>query len=52
MQSIWRLLLNEEFIQAYHFGLIVECADNTVHRIFPRIYTYSADYPEKYIQLH
>ncbi|KAN0088931.1 hypothetical protein V8E55_005988 [Tylopilus felleus] len=47
MQSIWRLLLNEEFVQAYHFGLIVECADKTVRRIFPQIYTYSADYPEK-----
>ncbi|KAK0433074.1 hypothetical protein EV421DRAFT_1741807 [Armillaria borealis] len=35
MQSIWRLLLDEEFMNAYWNGIII------------RLFTYSADYPEK-----
>jgi hypothetical protein len=51
VHAIWCLLLNEDFINAYIFGVIVLCADGIERRLFPRFFTYSADYPEKYIFL-
>ncbi|KAI0349053.1 hypothetical protein OH77DRAFT_1525957 [Trametes cingulata] len=47
MQQIWLLLLDDEFMDAYENGILVTCGDGVVRRIFPRIFTYSADYPEK-----
>lgn len=47
MQAIWLLLLDDDFIQAYHHGFIVKCGDGITRRLFPRLLTYSADYPEK-----
>jgi hypothetical protein len=40
-------MLDDEFLKAYQHGIILECADGIVRRIYPRIFTYSADYPEK-----
>ena len=51
VHAIWSLLLNEDFVNAYIFGIIVLCADGIERRLFPRFFTYSADYPEKYISL-
>jgi hypothetical protein len=48
MHAIWLQLLDNEFVDAYANGMLVECADGTVQWVFPRIFTYSADYPEKY----
>jgi hypothetical protein len=48
MQAIWLHLLDDDFVDAYANGTLVECVDGTVRRFFPRIFTYSADYPEKY----
>jgi hypothetical protein len=47
MHEIWRLLLDAEFLHAYMHGIVLMCADGTKRRIYPRIFTYSADYPEK-----
>ncbi|CDO69624.1 hypothetical protein BN946_scf184851.g12 [Trametes cinnabarina] len=47
MQKIWLLLLDDEFLNAYENGILVHCGDGVTRRIFPRILTYSADYPEK-----
>ncbi|KIJ42710.1 hypothetical protein M422DRAFT_170788 [Sphaerobolus stellatus SS14] len=47
MHGIWRILLDEEFCEAYHHGILIECADGIKRLVFPRIFTYSADYPEK-----
>jgi len=47
MQAIWLQLLDDNFVDAYTNRMLVECADGTVRRFFPRIFTYSADYPEK-----
>ncbi|RDB22554.1 hypothetical protein Hypma_009968 [Hypsizygus marmoreus] len=33
--------------EAYHHGLVVTCLDGITRRFYPRIFTYSADYPEK-----
>ncbi|OCH83665.1 hypothetical protein OBBRIDRAFT_765060 [Obba rivulosa] len=46
-QAIWLLLLDAEFIDAYLHGFVLLCADGIKRRLFPRILTYSADYPEK-----
>ncbi|KAF8585213.1 hypothetical protein K439DRAFT_1646676 [Ramaria rubella] len=44
---IWALLLDEEFLIAYKQGIVILCADGVLHRVFLRLFTYSADYPEK-----
>ncbi|KAB5588477.1 hypothetical protein CTheo_8081 [Ceratobasidium theobromae] len=43
----WKMLLDPDFIYAYHNGIVVQCGDGVTRRLFPRIFTYSADYPEK-----
>ncbi|KAL1937168.1 hypothetical protein VTO73DRAFT_14510 [Trametes versicolor] len=47
MQRIWVKLLDDDFLKAYQHGVLTECADGVVRRLFPRFFTYSADYPEK-----
>jgi hypothetical protein len=47
--ACWDILLDEEFIHAYRHGIVLKCPDGVLRRVFPRIFTYSADYPEKYI---
>ncbi|KAK7437003.1 hypothetical protein VKT23_006712 [Stygiomarasmius scandens] len=47
MHQVWQLLLDDEFVHAYQFGIVIKCADGIERRIYPRIFTYSADYPEK-----
>ncbi|THH05402.1 hypothetical protein EW146_g9914 [Bondarzewia mesenterica] len=49
MQAIWSVLFNSDFMEAYEHGIVLCCADGVYRRIFPRIFTYSADYPEKVI---
>ncbi|KIK34408.1 hypothetical protein CY34DRAFT_55792, partial [Suillus luteus UH-Slu-Lm8-n1] len=46
-QGCWEILLDEDFVHAYRHGIILRCADGVLRRVFPRIFTYSADYPEK-----
>lgn len=41
------VLLNPAFIEAYRDGILVKCVDHILRRFFPRLITYSADYPEK-----
>jgi hypothetical protein len=47
MQKIWHLLLDDKFVDAYERGTLIICGDGVTRRIFPRIFTYAADYPEK-----
>jgi hypothetical protein len=47
MHGVWRFLLDREFLSAYKHGMVVQCYDGIERRIYPRIFTYSADYPEK-----
>ena len=49
MHAIWSHLLDEEFMNAYVHRMLVKCVDGTVRQFFPQIFTYSADYPEKYV---
>jgi hypothetical protein len=47
MHKVWDKLLDDNFVDAYEHGFIMECQDGISRRFYPRIFTYSADYPEK-----
>lgn len=47
MHAILSLVIDESFIEAYKNGFEFLCHDGIIRRFFPRILTYSADYPEK-----
>jgi hypothetical protein len=49
MHEQWKLLLDDEFVHAYEHGIVIECCDGVMRRFYPRIFTHSADYPEKYV---
>ncbi|KAG1832562.1 hypothetical protein F4604DRAFT_1945993 [Suillus subluteus] len=46
-QAQWRILLDAEFLEAYEHGIVLLCCDGIKRRFYPRIFTYSANYPEK-----
>jgi hypothetical protein len=43
----WKVILDDDFIAAWRHGLVILCCDGVRRRFYPRIFTYSADYPEK-----
>lgn len=45
--GVWRIILDDDFLHAYKYGIIIKCYDGTTRRVYPRIFSYSADYPEK-----
>jgi hypothetical protein len=47
MHAVWRFLLDDDFVHMHTYGMVVRCHDGVERRIYPRIFTYSADYPEK-----
>ena len=51
VQKVWELLLDDEFLEVYEHGIVITCADGITRRIYPRFFTYSADYPEKLVIL-
>jgi hypothetical protein len=48
MHAVWKHLLDDEFLHAYRYGIVLVCPDGVRRRVYPRLFTYSADYPEKY----
>ena len=51
VQKVWELLLDDEFMEVYKHGIVITCADGVIWQIYPRFFTYSADYPEKCITM-
>jgi hypothetical protein len=49
MHAVWKFLLDDDFIHASSYGMVVRCHDGIERRVYPRILTYSADYPEKFV---
>lgn len=47
VHAIWELILDGKFMEAYEHGIIIRCSDGITRRVFPRFFSYSADYPEK-----
>ncbi|KAJ2923661.1 hypothetical protein H1R20_g13432, partial [Candolleomyces eurysporus] len=45
--SQWSALLDDELLDAMKNGVVLMCPDGHRRRFYPRIFTYSADYPEK-----
>jgi hypothetical protein len=45
--AVWSTILNEEFVAAHKNGVLVTCADKIQRRLYPRVMTYSTDYPER-----
>lgn len=43
----WKVLLDDEFVEACKHGIVIRCCDGIERRFYPRVFTYSADYPEK-----
>ncbi|KAF8834077.1 hypothetical protein BDN67DRAFT_992731 [Paxillus ammoniavirescens] len=43
----WQELLDNDFVQAYAHGITLRGCDSVDRRLYPCIFTYSADYPEK-----
>ncbi|TFK25959.1 hypothetical protein FA15DRAFT_638473 [Coprinopsis marcescibilis] len=43
----WSILLDEELQDAIENGIVLMCHDGVLRRFYIRIFTYSADYPEK-----
>ena len=44
MHAVWKHLLDDAFLHAYKYGMVIRCADGVERRVYPRIFTYSADY--------
>jgi len=47
MHAVWRLILDDEFLDAYVNGIIITFPDGIQQRLSPCFFSYSADYPEK-----
>ncbi|KAG8794782.1 hypothetical protein FRC12_021705 [Ceratobasidium sp. 428] len=47
MHAVLHELLDAEFLPAWQHGIVIKCADGIWRRVFPRIFTYAADYPER-----
>jgi hypothetical protein len=43
----WKILLDDEFLEGYEHGIVIECCDGITRRFYFRIFGYTADYPEK-----
>jgi hypothetical protein len=44
----WKILLDDEFIEAWKHGIVVACCDGVKRRFYLCIFTHAGDYPEKY----
>lgn len=47
----WKVILDDEFMEAYIHGIALMCPDGLLRCFYLRIFTYSADYPEKYVYI-
>jgi hypothetical protein len=47
--ALWYLMLDDDFVRAYAHGIVIKFADGIERLVFPRIFSYSADYPEKFV---
>ena len=48
-QEQWKVILDNEFMEAYLHVIVIKCVDGMTLRFYPQIFVYIADYPEKYV---
>ena len=46
-QAIWMLLLGDDFLRAWQYGLVIKCGDGIWRRVYPRFFSAALDYLEK-----
>jgi hypothetical protein len=51
LHAQWKILLDDEFLEGYEHGIMIECCDGITRRFYFRIFRYTADYPEKSVIL-
>lgn len=49
LHAQWAELLDDNFLEAYQHGVVIECCDGVKRRFYLRIFAYMADYPEKLV---
>ncbi|KAI0313524.1 hypothetical protein OF83DRAFT_1175591 [Amylostereum chailletii] len=47
MHAQLKILLDNDFVEAYAHGIVIECPDGVTRWFYPHIFTYSADYLER-----
>ena len=47
LHAQWKILLDDEFMDAYQNGIVIMCCDGIARCFYLRIFSYAADYPEK-----
>ena len=47
MHAQWEIMLDDELLDTIVNGIVIKCRDGIERRFYIRIFTYSADYPEK-----
>ena len=51
IQAQWKLLLDEEFVEAWAHGVVHNCCDGIRRRFYPWVFLQSSDYKEKCVVL-
>ena len=39
IHAVWHLLLDDDFVHAYKYGIVIKCHDGIERRVYPRIFT-------------
>jgi hypothetical protein len=50
-QGQWAVLLDDELIDTMKNGIVLRCPDGEFRCFYPRVFTYSADYPERCVEV-
>ncbi|KIK72931.1 hypothetical protein PAXRUDRAFT_796752 [Paxillus rubicundulus Ve08.2h10] len=40
MHTIWKLLLDEDFVKVYKYGILIKCTDGITKQVFPHFFTH------------
>ena len=49
MHEQWKILLDDEFLEAWKHSIVIWYPDGLLQWFYPWIFTYSADYPKKWV---
>src|SRR5215472_13469008 len=47
MHAKWKVVLDEDFIEAWKHSILIKCCDGISRRFYLCIFSHSGDYPEK-----